>query len=563
MLLESSANALPWWKSTTVYQVYPRSFCDSNGDGIGDLQGIVQRLDYLHQLGIETVWISPFFASPQADFGYDIRDHFSIAPEYGSFEDCLRLIDEVHARGMKVVFDMVLNHTSDQHTWFHQSRSSRRSSKRDWYIWRDGRRPDGAAPPNNWRSFLGGSGWHYDAHTDQWYWASFLPFQPDLNYRNPEVKQAMLDMVRYWLKQGVDGLRLDLFNAIYKDDAFSDNPFSFRPIPSEENPDGFFQRNQHTINHPDTIAFSRELRSVVDEFSDPPRFIVGEVFGSSEVLKQYCGKEAEGLNLVFLFKAMRSEFSAAAYRELIHEFETHFADPLLPTWVFGNHDRPRWMERLGNDVSKAKLVATLQMTARGVPFIYYGDEIGMQQHDLPARRGLDPVSRRFRRIPAWLARRLRKHGILLNRDECRPPMQWSDEPNAGFSAAHATPWLPLHPSATERNVAAQERDPHSLLAVYRRMLGIRKSSQALRSGRLELLKGGDLPDHVLGYRREHEHGRDQATVFLNFSERAVPLSIEGHAGDTIHSNLHHEPQARSAMYTLGAHEGIIMLGERA
>ena len=316
-------SVLPWWKTTTVYQIYPRSFSDSNGDGIGDLPGILHKLDYLHALGVETIWISPFFESPQADFGYDIRDHFSIAGEYGSLDDCRRLIDAVHARGMKIVFDMVLNHTSDQHPWFLESRSSRENPKRDWYLWRDGKKP-----PNNWRSFLGGSGWHHDPATDQWYWASFLPFQPDLNYRNPAVKRAMLDVVRHWLGEGVDGLRLDLFNALFKDEAFTDNPFSFRPIPSEENPDGFFQRNQHTINHPDTIAFARELRAVVDEFSHPPRFLVGEVFGPSSVLQQYCGPAGEGLNLVFLFKAMRSQFSAPAFRA---SSDTRFASVIVPT----------------------------------------------------------------------------------------------------------------------------------------------------------------------------------------------------------------------------------------
>jgi alpha-glucosidase len=238
-----ATNDTPWWKQTTVYQIYPRSFADGNGDGIGDLHGILGKLDYLHALGVETLWLSPFFASPQADFGYDISDHFSIAPEYGSLEECTRLIDEVHARGMKIVFDMVLNHTSNQHPWFLESRRARSSPRRDDYIWRDGRLPRGGAPPNNWRSMLGGSGWHYDESTEQWYWASFLPFQPDLNYRNPEVKRAMLDVVRHWLARGVDGLRLDIFNAIYKDASFADNPFSLRPVPSEDNPHGFFQHN--------------------------------------------------------------------------------------------------------------------------------------------------------------------------------------------------------------------------------------------------------------------------------------------------------------------------------
>ena len=552
---------LPWWKSTTVYQIYPRSFSDSNGDGIGDLRGIIDKLDYLHALGVETLWISPFFASPQADFGYDIRDHFSIAAEYGTLEDCRLLIDEVHARGMKIVFDMVLNHTSDQHPWFVESRSSLHNPKRDWYIWRDA---PGDRPPTNWQSFLGGSGWHRDPTSGQWYWASFLPFQPDLNYRNPEVKRAMLDMVRHWLGEGVDGLRLDLFNAIYKGAEFTDNPFSFRLFPSEENPDGFLQRNQHTMNHPDTFAFARELRAVVDEFSSPPRFLVGEVFGSSETLREYCGPEGQGLNLVFLFKAMRSQFSAPAFRALIHEFESSFPDPLFPTYVFGNHDRPRRMDRLGNHAGKAKLMAMLQLTVRGVPFIYYGDEIGMLQHDLPTRRGLDPVARRFQWIPQWMARRLRGWGILLNRDECRSPMQWHGGANAGFSSDEAAaPWLPLHPSAGELHVAAQDLEPNSLLSVYRRLFALRKSSPSLQAGGLELLPAGQLPKHVLGYRRTHvgaDGAAEEATVFLNFSDRETQLTLDGHVGEAVHSILRPDVRVREPHYLLAPHEGIVLMG---
>jgi alpha-glucosidase len=300
---------VPWWKRTTTYQIYPRSFADANGDGIGDLRGIIGKLDYLQTLGVETLWLSPFFESPQTDFGYDITNHHAIAPEYGSLDDCRELIADVHARGMKIVFDMVLNHTSAEHPWFVASRSSRDHPMRDFYIWREGRRPHGKAPPNNWRSMLGGSGWRYDPHTEEWYFASFLGFQPDLNYRNPRVKAAMLEVVRHWLGEGVDGFRLDIFNAIFKDESFRDNPFSWRPVPSEDNPHGFFQRQRHTIDHPDTIAFARELRGVVDEFCDPPRFLVGEVFGDASTLRRYCGEAAEGLHLVFLFKAMQMRFA--------------------------------------------------------------------------------------------------------------------------------------------------------------------------------------------------------------------------------------------------------------
>ncbi|MFT3764999.1 MAG: alpha-glucosidase [Minicystis sp.] len=555
-----AANEIPWWKRTTVYQVYPRSFADANGDGIGDLQGLIDRLDYLHDLGVETLWLSPFYRSPQADFGYDISDHFDVSPEYGTREDVRRLIDAVHARGMKIVFDMVLNHTSDQHPWFVESRGARSGPKRDYYLWRDGARPGGKAPPNNWRSMLGGSGWHYDEATEQWYWASFLPFQPDLNYRNPEVKRAMLDVVRHWFAEGVDGFRLDIFNAIYKDASFADNPFSLRPLPSEDNPHGFFQRHVHTIDHPDTIAFARELRAVAEEFSDPPRFLVGEVFGDAQTLRRYCGEEADGLHLVFLFQTLRTRLRGASVRALIRAFEHAFPDPYVPTYVFGNHDRPRLAHKLDGCPDKAKLLATLQLTARGVPFIYYGEEIGMGNHDIPLDEGRDPVAARYRFVPGWLARYLRRHGILMNRDECRAPMQWHHGPNAGFAPEHASPWLPVHPGHAEVNVAAQEGDPASLLNCYRSLLRLRRERPALHGGGLVLLDEPGLPRDVVAYRRAHEDGarREDVDVFLNFGDRPRVLDLSAHRGRAAFSSLRCAIAAPDAAHTLAPHEGLVL-----
>jgi oligo-1,6-glucosidase/alpha-glucosidase len=522
---------LPFWQTTSVYQIYPRSFCDSNGDGIGDLPGIISRLDYLRELGVETLWLSPFFQSPQRDFGYDISDHYAIAPEYGTLADVRRLIDETHARGMRVVLDMVLNHTSDQHPWFQKSRQSQSSRERDYYIWRPGRRPGGAAPPNNWRSMLGPRGWNYDAATDEWYFATFLPFQPDLNYRNPVVKAAMLDMVRHWLRQGVDGLRLDIFNAIFKDPSLRDNPPSLRVLPSEDSPDGYFQRNLYTIDHPDTLEFARELRAAVDEVGAAdgrPRFLVGEVFGPPVQLRRYCGPRGDGLNLVFLFKTLRTPFSATAFRKLIAEYEQEFPSPLLPTYVLDNHDRPRYLERLDNDRARARLLATLQLTARGVPFLYYGDEIGMENSDIPAARAQDAVAQRMAWLPLAVTRRLRKKGILINRDECRTPMQWDGSPGAGFTAAGVRPWLPLHEGYPQVNVAAQKDDPESLWRCYQRLLRLRRDSPALHAGSLALWDASLVPAEVLAYRRVAGAGSATQTldVLLNFadSERVVELS---------------------------------------
>lgn len=563
--IDSHSNHLPWWKRTTVYQVYPRSFSDGNGDGIGDFAGIIDRLDYLEWLGVETIWLSPFFTSPQADFGYDISDHFDISPDYGSLEECHHLFDEIHARGMKVVLDMVLNHTSDQHPWFLESRSSRDNPYRDFYIWRDGRKPGGAAPPNNWQSMLGGSGWNYDPQTDQCYWSSFLPFQPDLNYRNPAVKCAMLDVVRHWLGAGADGLRLDIFNAIYKDASFADNPRSLR-IPSEDHPGGFFQRAVHTQNHPDTFAFARELRSVVDEFKDPQRFVVGEVFGPHELLREYCGPTGDGLNLVFLFKALRTRFRAHPFRELVRAFESGFPEPFHPTYVFGNHDRPRHMERLRDDPRRARLLAAFQMTVRGVPFIYYGDELGLSHHEgMPREGARDPMAARFGFIPKPLLPWLRRHGILTNRDECRSPMPWEDGPHAGFAPPDTSAtWLPLHPQSASKNVALQSEDPGSVLSAYRRMLHLRRGSIALSSGRLELFDAPADRRRVLAYRRAYEDAnvRETADVFLNFSDRNVRLDL----GDTryrasarVHSNLHDEAGTPGPSHILRGWEAAVIL----
>ncbi|MDB4986344.1 MAG: glycosidase [Myxococcaceae bacterium] len=548
---------IPWWKRTTVYQIYPRSFSDSNGDGIGDLQGVIERLDYLQQLGVETLWLSPFYDSPQADFGYDIRDYFNVAPEYGTLDDARRLIDQVHARGMKIVFDMVLNHTSDQHAWFAASRSARTDPKRDWYIWRDGRGKHGDKPPNNWRSILGNNGWHRDSATGQWYWASFLSFQPDLNYRNPDVKETMLEVVRHWLRQGVDGLRLDIFNALYKDASFANNPFSPRPLPSEENPHGFFQRNVHTIDHPDTLSFARELRKTVDAFSAPPRFLVGEVFGDPTTLRRYCGDEADGLHLVFLFKTLRMRFAGKNVRALIEEIERAFPEPYTPTYVFGNHDRTRLLQRLDGHQRKAKLFATLQLTVRGVPFIYYGEEIGMEHYEIPLVHGLDPVAVRHRKIPQFLARRLARAGMLLNRDECRSPMQWHGGAHAGFSEGTTKPWLALHPAADATNVDAQQRDPESLWHCYRALLSLRLRNRALNAGSLELVDDLGLPTAVVAYRRVWNDS-DVAWVVLNFTGRVQSLRLRAGPGMQLFSNIRAEVSRYRGQYELAPYEGVVV-----
>ena len=482
----------PWWQTTSIYQVYPRSFQDSNADGVGDLPGIINRLDHLKELGVETVWVSPFFASPQQDFGYDVTDYEAVAPEYGTLEDAQRLIDEVHSRGMKVMFDLVLNHTSDQHPWFLRSRSSRSNPKADWYIWADGRGKHGKRPPNNWKSAMEfTSAWQYCPTRRQWYMATFLPFQPDLNWRNPEVKRAMFDTVRFWLDKGVDGFRLDIFGQIMKDPDFANNPVRPRVY------NGFPRLTEriHTENTADNVTLAKELRAVCEEYPGD-RALLGEVFGPPEVLKSYLGED-DGLNLVFLFEFLTFHYNAEWFRTTIQGFEDNFPAPMQPTYVLENHDRSRLLDRVHGDVAKAGVLAVILLTLRGVPTVYQGQEIGMSNTRLPFKDALDPIAASvYKHLPQFFVDRMSER---LNRDEVRTPMQWDASANAGFCPDGVQPWLPVNPDYERVNVAHQESDNDSLLNLYRRLFALRRDSESLRSGPLAMLEA--LPDGVLGYRR--------------------------------------------------------------
>jgi alpha-glucosidase len=501
----------PWWRKTTIYQVYPRSFADSNGDGIGDLQGILSRLDYIKDLGFETIWISPIMSSPQGDFGYDVSDYTNIAPEYGTLAQAEELIRAVHAREMRILFDLVLNHTSIQHPWFQESRSSRDNPKRDWYIWRDGR---GNRPPNNWVAIPGGSGWHYDPATDQYYYASFLPFQPDLNWRNPEVKRAMLDVVRFWLDKGVDGFRLDIFHSIYKDKHFRDNPFSFHYIPVDDRA-GFFQGWVYTLNQPEVFDLALELRSLLDGYS-PERILVGEVFGSDENVKKFLGDGQDGLHLVFLWDLLNLKGRAGYLREVIRRYEGQYPEPYLPVYVLGNHDRKRVISHVAGDPRIARLLAVFQLTVRGVPVTYYGEEIGMPDGDLPRASSLDPIGQKYRHIPKFVADML---GLYINRDGCRTPMGWDAGPNAGFCSAGVTPWLPVHPGYRSINVELQRRDGGSILNTYKRLLQLRRELATFQTGSLQVLEAPAIDPDLLVYTRQ---GGDQTVlVVINFSVRTI------------------------------------------
>ncbi len=511
-----------WWKKTTVYHIYLRSFLDTNNDGIGDIPGIIGKLDYLQELGYETIWVSPFTQSPQRDFGYDTSDYFSIAPEYGDMALFEELVRKVHKRNMKLIFDLVLNHTSDEHPWFKESASSRDNPKADWYIWRDGKGKNGMRPPNNWRAMAGNKAWTYHPGRKQFYYTAFLPFQPDLNYHNPEVKQAMFDVVRFWLNKGVDGFRLDIISAIYEDPDLRHNPPSLRLAPSDRSLSVFFQHLKNNFLHEKSFEFATELRSVVEEFDNPKRVLIGESHGDEALISRFCRMNGkDGLDAVFLFNAISTPFRAESYRKMLMTFEKHFPDPLMPTLVFANHDRTRVISRLGGSVAKAKLLALFQFTCRGIPFTYYGDEIGIPRVRIPLKQGKDAIARQHDWIPQPLVDRSVE---ILNRDECRTPMLWNSESNAGFCHHSAEPWLPVAGNFEEINVEKQMADPHSLLNFYKKVIRIRNKTPALHGGSLEIAH--DLCDkNVLAFCRISDG--QKYMIVLNMSKYRVKNPLHG------------------------------------
>lgn len=501
--MSASAQQQPWYHHTTIYQIYPRSFYDSNGDGIGDIQGIIQKLDHVKDMGYQTIWCSPFFKSPQKDFGYDISDYQAIAPEYGTMQDAEQLIAEVHKRGMRIVFDMVMNHTSIEHPWFKADvERGKADSTKDYYIWRD--------KPTNWKSMTGGSGWQYNAQRKQYFYASFLPFQPDLNYRNPVVKETMLNNVRYWLKKGVDGFRLDIFNVIYKDGQFRNNPFMMKAVPSESDPSGFFQKAKYTINQQESFAFAKELRAVCNEFGD--KMLLGEVSGDKATIKKFMGDDKnDGLGLVFNFEMLRYKMKASYFHELIEGIEQNFAEPFMPVYVFSNHDRRRSIRRINNDMQKARLLHLMQLTVRGVPCMYYGEELGMTDGHMPYKTALDPIPHKYN-IPRFM---VDMNGETLNRDELRTPMQWSDTVNAGFSASNKT-WLPVNPDYKTVNVATENAVRNSLMNSVKALLLLRKQHSIFAHGSLKLIDKKLLPKNVLGYTRSYNG--NEVLVLINYSK---------------------------------------------
>ncbi len=523
----------PWWERGVVYQIYPRSFQDSNGDGIGDLAGIAARLDYVASLGVDAIWLSPVFPSPMADFGYDVADYCGIEPIFGDMAAFDALLEAVHARGLKLLLDFVPNHSSDQHAWFQESRSSRDNPKRDWYIWRDAA-PDGS-PPNNWVSDFGGSSWEWDAATGQYYLHAFLREQPDLNWRNPELRAAMMDVLRFWFDKGVDGFRIDVLWHIVKHEALPDNPVNPAWTADVRDRDRLIQ--EHSTDQPEAHAFSAEMRDLADGYGE--RVLIGEIFLPNDRHARWYGTpERPQVHLPFNFQLVESPWDATALRTVIADYEASLPAFGWPNWVMGSHDAPRIAARIGE--AQARVAAMLLLTLRGTPTLYQGDELGIGQVTIPADRMRDP-------------QHLREPERDIGRDRSRTPMPWRDAPFAGFSTVE--PWLPLNDDWRVRNVAAQEADAGSMLQFYRHLLALRREHAALSVGGFALT---DADGHVISYVRQH--GGDRLLVVLNLSQRTRGFVVP--EGFTVTETLASTKPIRTFDGTIRGDEGFILrLGE--
>jgi alpha-glucosidase len=507
-----------WWQTGVVYQVYPRSFADGNGDGIGDLRGIIDHLDHLHDgtpasLGVDAVWLSPIYPSPDFDFGYDVSNYLDVDPRYGTLADFQELVEASHRRGLKVILDLVLNHTSHLHPWFAASRSSRDNPYADWYIWADspGRSlTGGRRRPNNWRSWFAGPAWQWDETRRQFYLHTFLPEQPDLNWRNPEVRAALMDVVRTWLERGVDGFRLDVVNVYFKDAQLRPNPWRLGGRGAWS-----WQEHIHDRDQPELAEALAELRALVDSYGST--MTVGELFDDTvDAAALYVVPR----HLIFDWLLITTPWSAGRFRQTIQARQAAFGPDRWPANVLSNHDQPRHAGRFAPSTlsveegdARAKVAAALLLTVRGAAFLYYGEEIGQRNLVVPNAEAFDPPARRSSFLFPW-----------WNRDQARGPMSWRDGPGAGFTTGR--PWLPIAPDAAERNVAGQSADPDSVLSFYRQLIALRRATPAIGRGGQRLLDVGDAD--VLAYQRgDDDHS---ALVLLNFASRTAKATVPENAG---------------------------------
>lgn len=528
---------VPWWQAGVIYQIYPRSFQDTNGDGIGDLKGIARRLDYLVDLGIDAIWISPIYPSPMADFGYDVADYCGIDQRFGTLADFDDLLAQTHACGLKLVLDFVPNHSSDQHPWFVESRSSRHNPKRDWYLWRDP--APGGGPPNNWISDFGGSAWEWDEATGQYYYHAFLKEQPDLNWRNSAVRTAMYDAMRFWFDRGVDGFRIDVLWHMIKAADFPDNP----PNPAYRPAMGDMHRllQLHSTDQPEIHAIAAEMRAVADGYGtrgQGERLLIGEIYLPVERLMDYYGGARAEVQLPFNFQLIDAPWRARALAALIANYEAVLPPGGWPNWVLGNHDRPRIASKRGE--AQARVAAMLLLTLRGTPTLYYGDELGLSDVVVPPEQLQDP-------------RELREPGLGLGRDPVRTPMPWDASANAGFS--QVSPWLPLNADWPMRNAVGMADEPASILTLYRHLLALRREHPALAIGEFTLL---DSAGDVLAYERRYEAQRVIVALNLGTSAQHLELPSWTSAPRPILSASGEAALFENNVLLLRADEGVIL-----
>jgi len=482
-------NNFLWWRDGIIYQIYPRSFADSNDDGIGDLPGMISKLDYLEELGVDAIWLSPIYPSPDVDYGYDVADYTAIDPKFGTMKDFEKLVKESKKRGIHIILDLVLNHTSDQHEWFIESKKSRENPYHDWYIWKDPK-PNGD-PPNNWQAIFGGSAWEYDPDLGQYYYHMFYKEQPDVNWRNPKVRKAMLDVFRFWLKKGVNGFRLDVFNAYFKDPDFKDNPTKFGIRA--------FDRQEHIydVSQPEMYPLLEEIREILDQYKDS--YVVGETFlADTEQTATYCGENK--LHAAFNFEFPGNRWHPKRFLDSALKWYGALSENAWPNNFLSNHDMTRAASRycFGEDDRRAKVALAMLLTLKGTPFIYYGEEIGLR--DIKIRKFSeikDPIGKTF-----W--------PFFKGRDGCRAPMQWNSELNAGFS--QTDPWLPVNKDYPRRNVKRHESNPGSLLNFFKQLVEIRKTQPALQRGDFTPLNND--PRDILAFTRQLDE--DRIVVLLNF-----------------------------------------------
>lgn len=548
----------PWWRTAVFYQIYPRSFLDSNGDGVGDLAGIVSKLDYLTELGVDALWVSPFFRSPMADFGYDISDYCDVDPVFGTMEDARTLIREAHRRGIRLIFDLVLNHTSDEHPWFAEARSSRDNPKHDWFIWKPRTDPvtgKRLPKPNNWVcQFEFKSAWWDNEATDEWYLGTFTRHQPEVNWRNAELKAAMYDVMRFWLDEGVDGFRLDVVNWYVKDAQFRSNPPSLKA-----NPD-IFQKHVYDRNQKETHDICAEMRALAETY-EGDRLLAGEIFSQDPAISAaYQGDGTDELHLAFNMEPLYLGWAPKKLARAIRNWHDLVPEAGWPNLALSNHDQPRHGTRFGfrgkgakraeTQKARMQIAAMILLTSRGTPFIYYGEEIGMENAVIPRKELVDPTGITFWPLP-------------LGRDGERTPMQWNGTPNAGFTGAGTKPWLRLHPDWQSVNVESAMADGCSLWHWYRTLISLRKAEPALSSGSLEFIAEGES-GLIAWIRRPVSKAAggpptaSSIACLMNLSNKAASIALPGKGSVLLGNRRPAGERLDASTVPLAPHEALLV-----